>query len=218
VQNPSITNVQLAAAGTYSLTITVNGCLGTTSTTTVSVTPLPATPQVLSNSPVCDGSSIILSTTSVVNATYSWSGPNGFTSALQNPSITSATAAMAGIYTLTYDAGGCISTATTNVVVNTPVLPTFNQIAPICEDAAAPAFVNNSTNAPTIAGTWNPAAINTANSGTFTYTFTPNAGICATQATMNIQILPNEQATFNQLPDLCINDVPPLQQRLPAAS
>jgi gliding motility-associated-like protein len=32
---------------------------------------------------------------------------------------------------------------------------------------------------------------------------------------MNIQILPNEQATFNQLPDLCINDVAPA---LPAAS
>ena len=169
---------------------------------------------VANNGPYCVGSQINLTATTGAPA-YAWTGPNGFTSALQNPTIPSATAAMAGVYTLTYDAGGCISTATTTVVVNIPVVPTFNQIAPICEDANAPSFVNNSTNNPTIAGTWNPAAINTATSGTFTYTFTPNAGICATQATMNIQILPNEQATFNQLPDLCINDVAPA---LPAAS
>ena len=169
---------------------------------------------VANNGPYCVGSTINLTATTGAPA-YSWAGPNGFTSNLQNPSIPSATAAMAGVYTLTYDAGGCISTATTTVVVNTPVLPTFNQIAPICEDANAPAFVSNSTNSPSIAGTWNPAAINTATSGTFTYTFTPNAGICATQTTMNIQILPNEQAVFNQIPDLCINSVAPA---LPATS
>jgi gliding motility-associated-like protein len=135
VQNPSITNVQLAAAGTYSLTITVNGCLGTTSTTTVSVTPLPATPQVLSNSPVCDGSSIILSTTSVVNATYSWSGPNGFTSTLQNPVITGASFINAGTYSLTITVAGCNSAiATVNVVINpTPAPPVALTNAPICE-------------------------------------------------------------------------------------
>jgi hypothetical protein len=169
---------------------------------------------VANNGPYCVGDQINLTATTGAPA-YAWAGPNGFSSTQQNPTIPNATAAMAGVYTLTYDAGGCISTATTTVVVNIPVLPTFNQIAPICEDATAPSLPNLSTNAPVFQGTWNPAVINTANSGTFTYTFTPNAGICATQATMNIQILPNEQATFNQIPDLCINDAAPA---LPAAS
>jgi len=163
---------------------------------------------VANNGPYCVGDQINLTATTGAPA-YTWTGPNNFNSTLQNPSIPNATAAMAGTYTLTYDAGGCISTAVTNVVVNTPTLPTFNQINPICEDATPPNLPASSTNNPSIAGTWNPAAINTSTAGTFTYTFTPNAGICATQNTMDIIIVANEQATFNQIPDLCINDAAP---------
>lgn len=158
--------------------------------------------------PYCVGNQISINA-ATGSPTYAWSGPNGFTSSLQNPTIPNATAAMAGVYTVTYDAGGCISTATTTVVVNTPVLPTFNQIAPICQNASAPNLANLSTNVPVIQGTWNPALISTANAGTSTYTFSPNPGICATQATMNIIIVANEQATFNQIADLCINAVAP---------
>jgi len=163
---------------------------------------------VANNGPYCVGDQINLTATTGAPA-YTWTGPNNFNSTVQNPSIPNATAAMAGTYTLTYDAGGCISTAVTNVVVNTPTLPTFNQINPICEDATPPNLPASSTNNPSIAGTWNPAAINTSTAGTFTYTFTPNAGICATQNTMDIIIVANEQATFNQIPDLCINDAAP---------
>ncbi|MBU0489111.1 MAG: immunoglobulin domain-containing protein [Bacteroidetes bacterium] len=51
--------------------------------------------------PVCEGSSLVLSGSGLGATTWSWSGPNGFTSTVQNPEISSVTTAASGIYTLT---------------------------------------------------------------------------------------------------------------------
>lgn len=67
------------------------------------------------NGPVCLGSAISLSATTSAGTTYAWTGPNSFTSALQNPSFTYA-AANAGVYTLVASIGGCTSTAYTTVI------------------------------------------------------------------------------------------------------
>lgn len=71
-----------------------------------------------SNSPVCEGGPITLNGVALAGATYSWTGPNSFSSSLQNPVIPSASLAAAGTYTLTYTKNGCTGTATVNVVVN----------------------------------------------------------------------------------------------------
>jgi hypothetical protein len=49
--------------------------------------------------------------------TYSWTGPNSFTSTSNPANISGATLAMAGIYTVTVTQGICSATATTNVIV-----------------------------------------------------------------------------------------------------
>ncbi|HEX5731981.1 MAG TPA: alpha/beta fold hydrolase [Blastocatellia bacterium] len=51
-----------------------------------------------SNSPICAGSTLNLIATNVPGATYNWTGPNGFTSNLQNPSIEAVTALASGTY------------------------------------------------------------------------------------------------------------------------
>ena len=63
--------------------------------------------------------------TPVGGATYSWTGPNGFNSTQQNPTITGATAANnAGTYSLTVTVGGCTSLAgSTNVSFSPPLNP-----------------------------------------------------------------------------------------------
>jgi gliding motility-associated-like protein/uncharacterized repeat protein (TIGR01451 family) len=72
-----------------------------------------------SNSPVCAGSSINLTASTVVGATYSWSNTNGFLSTSQNPVISPALLADAGVYTLTVIANGCNSIpANITVLVN----------------------------------------------------------------------------------------------------
>lgn len=137
-QNPIIPAATIAAGGTYSLVITVNGCVSAVGTTTVSMTATQATPQITTNSPACIGNSLTLNTPAVVGATYSWSGPNSFASTQQNPVITGVTSADAGIYSLTITVGGCSSSpATATVVVNpVPNTPTASNTSPVCSGSS----------------------------------------------------------------------------------
>ncbi|MCW3084928.1 MAG: hypothetical protein JWP12_2294 [Bacteroidetes bacterium] len=147
VQNPTRPTATVAMAGTYSLTITKTGCTSVAGTATVVVNALPATPTVTTNSPVCAGSTINLTTTAVTGATYAWTGPSTFTSAVQNPTRPTSTAAMAGTYSLTVTTNGCTSAAgTATVVVNAiPATPTVTTNSPVC----AGSTINLSTTAVT---------------------------------------------------------------------
>src|SRR4029078_6444500 len=86
-------------AGTYNVTVTdANGCKTTASVTITQ----PATAVIISaigsNTPVCAGNTLNLTVTAsggTGTLTYSWTGPNGFSSALQNPSINNVTVAAA---------------------------------------------------------------------------------------------------------------------------
>ncbi len=74
-------------------------------------------PVVDNDGPYCVGDVIHLTANGQSGATYSWTGPGGFTSTLQNPTRPNCTMAMAGQYTCTIALGGQTNSATTNVVV-----------------------------------------------------------------------------------------------------
>ncbi|HLG02873.1 MAG TPA: T9SS type A sorting domain-containing protein, partial [Bacteroidia bacterium] len=109
LQNISVPNVSSSFSGTYSVTVTVNGCVSPPTTVTVVVNQIPATPVASSNSPVCEGSALNLFATTVPGASYNWSGPNGFSSSNQNPIITTPTAAASGTYSVFATENGCNS-------------------------------------------------------------------------------------------------------------
>jgi hypothetical protein len=92
-----------------------SGCIATSSTT-INVIASPDPPIASNNSPVNRGQTLQLFASTVSGATYSWTGPNGFTSNVQNPVISNVTAAAAGIYSVTVTAGGCTSIAATTPV------------------------------------------------------------------------------------------------------
>ena len=139
-QNPAISsNATAAMSGTYSLVTTLNGCSSSNGTTSVVVNTIPTTPNIINNGSFCEGLALSLSTATISDATYSWSGPNGFTSNQQNPTISSnATAAMNGTYSLTTTLNGCSSlTGSMAVIINTiPATPSIINIGPICEGSA----------------------------------------------------------------------------------
>jgi gliding motility-associated-like protein len=91
-----------------------------------------------SNSPLCAGNDIVL-TSSIPGASYSWSGPNGFTSPEQNPVINNALMSNAGTYTVVVTGipGGCPDTQDeTDVIIYQSVAePAFVTVSPetICE-------------------------------------------------------------------------------------
>ncbi|MEI6765361.1 MAG: hypothetical protein WCM76_06940 [Bacteroidota bacterium] len=79
----------------------------------------PSAPIAGNNSPVCSGDTIKLTASFIPNVTYNWTGPNGFSSALQNPKIPNSSTANTGTYSVTASISGCTSTAgTTSITVN----------------------------------------------------------------------------------------------------
>jgi subtilisin-like proprotein convertase family protein len=111
-------------ATTYHVTGTLDGCTGAASSVTVSINPVP-TPTASTNAPVCVGDLLTVSALPNGMTSYVWSGPSGFSSTAQNPTVTSsATLARAGNYTVTVtNSFGCSATATTNVVVHDRPVP-----------------------------------------------------------------------------------------------
>jgi hypothetical protein len=70
---------------------------------------------------VCVGNTANLFASAVSGATYSWIGPNNFSSTLQNPTIPNFSAADAGNYIVTATVNGCSGSATTSISLNQPV-------------------------------------------------------------------------------------------------
>jgi hypothetical protein len=188
-RNASRTGTTTAMSGVYTVTVTSGGC-STTSTVNVTINNAPVT-TASSNTPICTGNAINLTTTTVSGATYSWSGPNGFTSNVQSPSIANASAAMAGTYTVTLN-NGCTASTTTSVVINTT--PTV-----IANASSSSVCVGDSltlTGAGASTYTWNNSVTNGTAfipTGTLTYTVTgtdSNGCIDTNQITVAVNTLP----------------------------
>ncbi len=142
----SIPNAQAWQSGAYTVTaISGNGICqsGPSETITLTIHPIPATPSISSDSPVCEDETLSL-TASTVPGTYNWIGP-GFSSQEQNPHIPLMTPAKGGLYTLSVTKDGCTSPSAslTVEVVATPETP---QIATppekICIDGPVSTFLN----------------------------------------------------------------------------
>lgn len=122
-QNPIVSDsATLSMAGTYSVTVTVNGNISQPVSTVVIVNSTPSAPTTGNNGPVTAGSSLSLTASPVSGATYSWTGPNGFASTQQNPMVSNnATSSMAGIYYVSAVVNDCYSSLVpTTVVVDVP--------------------------------------------------------------------------------------------------
>jgi len=91
-------------------------------------------PTVSNNGPICSGGTLTLTASSVSGATYSWTGPNSFTSTNRISSVVSATTNATGSYSVTLTLNGCTSTsATTIATVNAaPAAPTVGNNGPVC--------------------------------------------------------------------------------------
>jgi len=99
-----------ATTGTQDVTITNPDGQSSTGTGILAIDAVPA-PAAANNGPICAGATLQLSASMVAGATYNWTGPNGFTSSAQNPSIPNATTSASGTYSVTVTVNGCTSTA-----------------------------------------------------------------------------------------------------------
>jgi gliding motility-associated-like protein len=72
--------------------------------------------RLTTNSPLCVGATIRLSTDGPATGTYSWTGPNGFTSTSARPEIAAAGQANSGVYTVNATYNGCAFAPTSAAV------------------------------------------------------------------------------------------------------
>jgi len=147
----------------------------------------------------CEGSAVpVLATTSSNGVSGTWSPAT-----INN--MTPAT------YTFTPDAGICASNYVLNVTITRKTVPDFAQLLPICSGGTAPVLASVSPNG--ITGTWNPSTVSNTMPGT--YTFTPDAGQCATNLVLNSTVTTLIIPNFTQIPPICSGTPAPV---LPAVS
>ncbi len=97
----------------------------------------PPPPVASHNAPVCLGSTLQLTASAVPGGIYRWTGPNGFSSTVRNPSIPNVTSAASGVYSVTVSVNGCVSSAaTTPVTVLTPPSAAVSAPASVCARSA----------------------------------------------------------------------------------
>jgi hypothetical protein len=158
--------------GTYVLQTTMTaGGVQCVSTDTIVVTGNTTPPTVTTTNGVVGcgtGTTTVSANTPTAGSTYSWSGPNGFTSGVQTPTV-----GEGGIYTVTVTSGfnGCTTTATATVAGNT---------TPPTASIAAPPILNCNTTSLALSANSNASGATFVWSGPSGYTATgatasPNA-------------------------------------------
>lgn len=85
----------------------------------ITIKEVPQTPTATVDPILCEGENIALYATTIPNVTYQWSGPNGFTSALQNPVLPNGSSSDNGLYSVIVTKAACPSqVGTVPVLVN----------------------------------------------------------------------------------------------------
>ncbi len=146
----------------------------------------------------CNGSATVTVTGASSNITYQWKDAQG--NIVANAAAASALCPGTYCVVVTDNASGCKDSTCVTIIDATPqVTPQFDEIAPLCAGATAPTLPTTSKN--NITGSWSPTTIDNQNGGT--YTFTPNAGQCATTTTLTVTVNPKVKPTFNPVAGFC---------------
>ena len=180
---------------TFTITPSANGCTGTPVTATVLVNPSPQGTISIDPNPACVGSTVSLSASGGIS--YAWSGPHGWSSVLQSPSVYIDDHLWAGIYTVTITAnGGCQSILSDTLqVFYPPVVSITYKEGAACAGSDLRLYGSGAgTYAWSGPNGWSSTErdpliedVTTAHSGTYTLTVTAANG-CSATASVDITI------------------------------
>ncbi len=205
-QNPVISNPVAGMSGNYTvMAISSAGCSGFASAN-VTVTTLPQTfPN--NDGPKCDGTQLTLNGSSTYGGiSYSWIGPNNFSSISMSPVIPAVSLLSAGVYTIFVTAGPCLISNTTQVTVWPLPSPSASYNGPVCEKATLNLMVSTPATNSIVTYAWqgpglsspqqNPIRYSSKQnySGTYNVWVTDVHG-CINQSAVNVNILINPVVT-----------------------
>ena len=161
--------------------------------------PVPPGPPVSNNGPLCVGDEARLTAAFVdIAATYSWTGPGGFSSALQNPTFITIPSS-GGDYAVTVTLGSCVymPSITKLEITPTPKSQAYASPLNICEHSDLDVAVLREN--PTISYVWSGMGVNLfnqnlkipnilqSNTGAYFLTAESDNG-CVTKDTINIVV------------------------------
>ncbi len=155
--NTATVTAPTGTPGTYTYTLvsirdaSSTTCLnGATGTVVITVNPNPVA-TTSTDGPKCAGTTLSLTGGPASMTSYAWSGPNGFTSALQSPTISNVTTAADGTYSLTVtDGNTCSNVQTTSAVVRPLPTATIGGTVTVCQSSDAPTITFTGANATTL--------------------------------------------------------------------
>lgn len=218
-------NALPAQSGTYTVTANSPAACSSTASKTIIISPLPTATPSVSLDALCAGLSFTLNvTTNAASPTYSWSGPNGYSSSLKSPTINTADTSLTElrVYTVKVIDGvtGCTNTSSIAVQVN--ARPTATITSPVgtavCQSTTL--LLNVETNDPDAAFFWsgpggftssiqNPSIPNVMlfpNQGTYNVTVTNTATGCSRTASKSITISVSPTANISGNLSICAGE------------
>jgi hypothetical protein len=172
------------------------------------------------NSPLCPNETLTF--LALGGTTYAWSGPNGFTSNQQNPSIPKVGLANEGIYSVTATSlNGCTAEAKTTVKILQAIQTAATCNSPVCKGSTVYLLSLGGT-----AYKWsgpdgfqstlqNPILANVESKNAGTYTVTVSDGTNCTNTASTILVVENCMATKDILAKAAIQLFPnPVKEQL----
>ncbi|NCX76763.1 MAG: hypothetical protein EBX09_06990, partial [Actinobacteria bacterium] len=201
---PVIPYATTADSGIYSVLISVPGCGSSVSLWDNFIVNQPITWNQPVIPPYCSGSSIVINNPfSPGGCSYTWLGPNGYTTSVRNLTLENSTPAQSGTYTMRTFVPGCpVSNIEFPVVINPrPTIyntPTFN--TPVCQGSTLTGSVipyagtgvtyvwNGPGGFSTSGGnTFSFPNVTVANAGNYTYYATiPGCGLYSARAAVSV--------------------------------
>ena len=179
----------------------------------IHIVPSLAAPTTKATSPICLGQTENLSVTaSYTIATYGWTGPNGFTSAIYNPSVVAITMADSGMYHVTLTHNGCPNVVDSELVTVdsvVPPTPTVSLGTTACLNYPVSLYGNPGSGYSPLSYQWagpggftstlqNPVRQDTAGTAIGVYTFTDTyAGCPSASVTFNVALANDVPVTFS---------------------
>lgn len=200
----NIWNSSTVAFGTYQFKYRAEGNCNLFSEAFVNITlfAIPNAPIASVEAIICETSDIQLYASTIVNGNYVWTGPNGFSSTEQNPTLTNVSATNNGTYSVYVSQNNCQSEVSEIEVVVNP-LPDFGMTQEcLNKEYVLTAIINPEVN---VTFNWtgpngysnnqNPITITRAETGSYSLTITNQNGCFASKA---IDVL----RTFCEIPNV----------------
>ncbi len=165
------TGVSVNDAGLYWVQVMNGNCVSLPSAQiNVVVRPIPVTPVISVNTPLCEGDTLKFSTSVSNGQNWLWTGPGGFSATVSNPVIANVVSSLhSGPYRVSYAQNGCrsaLSDAAFVDVLPRPTTPLVLQADPVCIDlptSTLTLLISPNTATPTASYQWyngaNQAAI-----------------------------------------------------------